>query len=130
MRHPLVTLGGTVSWGFLEEQFGEAYTGRPATVAEPLDAGPSHLKHTYDLSDEVLCERRVETPCYQYFCGEEFFQQRLVFDRSSLTCWRNRIGEEWLAAMIQESPVATRTKAIQPSELSRVMSTPRCSSRT
>jgi hypothetical protein len=33
------------------------------------------------LSDEVLCERWVENPYYQYFCGEEFFQHRLVFDR-------------------------------------------------
>lgn len=30
------------------------------------------------------------------FCGEEFFQHRLVFDRSSLTRWRNRMGEERL----------------------------------
>jgi transposase, IS5 family len=41
-----------------------------------------------------------------------------VFDRSSLTRWRNRMGEERL----QESlSVATRTKAIKPSELSRVI---------
>jgi IS5 family transposase len=70
----------------------------------------------------VLCERWVENPYYQYFCGEEFFQHRLVFDRSSLTRWRNRMGEERLAALIQESlSVAVRTKAIKPSELSRVI---------
>jgi transposase, IS5 family len=46
----------------------------------------------------------------------------LVFDRSSLTRWRNRMGEERLAALIQESlSVATRTEAIKPSELSRVI---------
>jgi IS5 family transposase len=84
-------------------------------------AGLAILKHTYDLSDEVLCERWVENPYYQYFCGEEFFQHRLVFDRSSLTRWRNRMGEERLQALIQESLVATRTKAIKPSELSRVI---------
>jgi transposase, IS5 family len=32
-----------------------------------------------------LCEPWVENQYYQYFCGEEFFQHRLVFDRSSLT---------------------------------------------
>ena len=57
-------------------------------------AGLAILKHTYDLSDEVLCERWVENPYYQHFCGEEFFQHRLVFDRSSLTRWRHRMGEE------------------------------------
>ena len=85
-------------------------------------AGLAILKHTYDLSDEVLCERWVENPYYQFFCGEEFFQHRLVFDRSSLTRWRNRMGEERLQALLQESlSVATRTKAIKPSELSRVI---------
>ena len=85
-------------------------------------AGLAILKHTHDLSDEVLCERWVENPYYQFFCGEEFFQHRLVFDRSSLTRWRQRMGEEKLEALIQESlSIATRTKAIKPSELSRVI---------
>jgi transposase, IS5 family len=45
-----------------------------------------------------------------------------VFDRSSLTRWRNRMGEERLEALLQESlSVAARTKAIKPSELSRVI---------
>jgi transposase, IS5 family len=39
-----------------------------------------------------------------------------------LTRWRNRMGEERLAALIQESlSVATRTEAIKPSELSQVI---------
>jgi transposase, IS5 family len=124
MKHPLVTLGRTVDWGFLEERFGEVYTDDPGRPPLPtrLMAGLAILKHTYDLSDEVLCERWVENRYYQYFCGEEFFQHRLVFDRSSLTRWRNRMGEERLAALIQESlSVAARTKAIKPSELSRVI---------
>ncbi len=45
-----------------------------------------------------------------------------MFDRSSLTRWLNRMGEERLQALLQESlSVATRTKAIKPSELSRVI---------
>src|SRR5947207_11641429 len=122
--HPLVTLARTVDWGFLERRFGEVYTDDPGGPPLPtrLMAGLAILKHTYDLSDEVLCERWVENPYYQFFCGEEFFQHRLVFDRSSLTRWRNRMGEERLQALIQESlSVASRTKAIKPSELSRVI---------
>jgi IS5 family transposase len=124
MKHPLVTLAQTVDWGFLEGRFGEVYTDDPGHPPLPtrLMAGLAILKHTYDLSDEVLCERWVENPYYQFFCGEEFFQHRLVFDRSSLTRWRNRMGEERLQALLQESlSVATRTKAIKPSELSRVI---------
>jgi len=70
----------------------------------------------------VLCERWLENPYYQFFCGEEFFQHGLVFDRSSLTRWRQRMGEEKLLALLQESlSVATETKAIKPSDLNRVI---------
>jgi IS5 family transposase len=64
----------------------------------------------------------VENPYFQYFCGEEFFQHALVFDRSSLTRWRQRMGEEKLRALLQESlAVATRTEAMKPSDLARVV---------
>src|ERR1700744_3150601 len=87
-----------------------------------LMAGLTILKYTHDLSDEVLCERWVENPYYQFFCGEEFFQHKLVLDRSSLTRWRQRMGEERLQALLQESlSVATRTEAIKPSDLNRVI---------
>src|SRR5258708_35999390 len=81
-------------------------------------AGLAILKHTYDLSDEALCDRWVENPYFQYFCGEAFFQHALVFDRSSLTRWRQRMGQEKLKALLQESlAVATRTDAIKLSDL-------------
>src|SRR5208282_2182100 len=87
-----------------------------------LMAGLAILKHSYNLSDEALCERWVENPYFQHFCGEEFFQHRLVFDRSSLTRWRQRMGEERLQALLQESlAVATKTEAIKPSDLNRVI---------
>jgi IS5 family transposase len=64
----------------------------------------------------------VENPYYQFLCGEEFFQHELVFDRSSLTRWRQRMGEEKLAALIQESlAVATKTDAMAPKDLARVI---------
>ena len=44
-------------------------------------AGLAILKHMHDLSDEVLCDRWVENPYFQYFCGEDPFQHGLVFDR-------------------------------------------------
>ena len=43
--------------------------------------------------------------------GEDFFQHRLVFDCSSLTRWRQRMDEERLRALLQESlAVATRPR--------------------
>lgn len=104
MGHPLVKLSRTIDWSFLEQRFGAVYEDKPGRPPLPtrLMAGLAILKHTYDLSDEVLCERWVENPYYQLFCGEDFFQHRLVFDRSSLTRWRQRMGEEKLQALLQE----------------------------
>ncbi|MDE2075412.1 MAG: IS5 family transposase [Alphaproteobacteria bacterium] len=124
MGHPLVKLARTIDWLFLERQFGAVYEDKPGRPPLPtrLMAGLAILKHAYDLSDEGLCERWVENPYYQFFCGEEFFQHRLVFDRSSLTRWRQRMGEEKLQALLQESlSVATKTEAIKPSDLNRVI---------
>src|SRR5437899_5425064 len=114
IKHALVKLARTIDWRFLEQTFGAVYTDKPGQPPLPtrLMAGLAILKHTYDLSDEALCDRWVENPYFQYFCGEEFFQHALVFDRSSLTRWRQRMGEEKLQALLQESlAVATRTEA-------------------
>src|SRR5271165_6200206 len=124
MDHALVKLARTIDWSFLEQRFGAVYEDKPGRPPLPtrLMAGLAILKHMHDLSDEVLCERWVENPYFQYFCGEEFFQHRLVFDRSSLTRWRQRMGEEKLLALLQESlAVATRTAAVKPSDLARVV---------
>ena len=74
MNHPLAKLARSVDWGFLEERFGAAYTDKPGHPPLPtrLMAGLAILKHMHDLSDEVLCERWIENPYYQLFCGEEF----------------------------------------------------------
>ena len=122
--HALVKLAQRIDWSFLEQRFGAVYEDKPGRPPLPtrLMAGLAILKHTYDLSDEVLCERWVENPYYQFFCGEEFFQHRLVFDRSSLTRWRQRMGEEKLKALLQESlSVAAKTEAIKPSDLNRII---------
>src|SRR5436309_8700637 len=124
IKHALVKLARTIDWRFLEQTFGAVYTDKPGQPPLPtrLMAGLAILKHTYDLSDEALCDRWVENPYFQYFCGEEFFQHALVFDRSSLTRWRQRMGEEKLQALLQESlAVATRTNAMKPSDLARVV---------
>ena len=104
-EHALVKLARTIDWRFLEERFGEVYADNPGQPPLPmrLMAGLSILKYTYDLSDELLCERWVENPYYQFFNGEEFFYHRMVFDRSSLTRWRNRMGKERLWALIQRA---------------------------
>jgi IS5 family transposase len=124
LKHALVTLSKTVSWSFIEGKCGEVYADGPGMPPLPtrLMAGLSILKYTFDLSDEELCDRWVENPYFQYFCGEEFFLHELPFDRSSLTRWRQRMGEERVAALLQESlSVAIRTGAMAPQDTRRVI---------
>jgi hypothetical protein len=63
-------------------------------------AGLAILKHMHNLSDEALCDRWIENPYFQFFYGKEFFRHKLPFDRSSMTHWRQRMGEERLVAQL------------------------------
>jgi IS5 family transposase len=124
MGHPLVRLGQQIDWGFLERRLGEVYRSHDGHPPLPirLVAGLLILKHMHSLSDEQLCARWVENPYFQQFCGEEVFQHEAPFDRSSLTRWRQRLGEERLAALLQESlRVAHATGALATKDLERVV---------
>ncbi|GGC93823.1 hypothetical protein GCM10010994_59520 [Chelatococcus reniformis] len=124
LDHPRVRLARSIDWGLLERSFGTAYTdapGRPP-LSTRLMAGLAILKHMHDLSDKALCERWVENLYFQFFCGEAFFQHELPFDRSSLTRWRQRMGEDRLTALVQESlAVAVKTRAAKPTDFTRVI---------
>jgi hypothetical protein len=118
-----VRLAGEIDWDFLARRFSSVCRVGPGQPPLPtrLVAGLFILKHMHNLSDEALCERWVENPYFQYFCGEVVFRHELPFDRSSLTCWRQRLGEEEIAALLQESlSVAHRTGAIDTKDLERV----------
>ncbi len=124
LGHPKAVLANRIDWGFLSEKFGAVYEGTTGHPPLPtrLMAGLHILKYTDDLSDEELCARWVENPYYQYFCGEEFFQHRLPFDRSSMTRWRQRMGDARLVALLQESlSVAVKSKAAKPGDFTRVI---------
>jgi IS5 family transposase len=124
MNHELVKLAKAISWQFIESRCGEVYTEGPGMPPLPtrLMAGLAILKYTFDLSDEELCARWVESPYFQYFCGEEFFCHDLPLDRSSLTRWRQRMGEDRIASLLQESlAVAVKTGAMKPQDTRRVI---------
>jgi transposase, IS5 family len=105
LRHPLVRLAAEIGWAFLAWRLGAVCRTGPGQPPLPtrLVAGLFILKHLHNLSDKELCERWVENPYFQFFCGEVVFQHECPFDRSSLTRWRQRLGEDALAALLQES---------------------------
>ncbi len=123
LGHPLARLAREIDWDFLDGRFRSVCKAGPGQPPLPtrLVAGLFILKHMHDLSDEVLCARWLENPYYQHFCGEESFQHVLPFERSSLTRWRQRLGEAQLSALIQVSlSVAHKTGALATKDLERV----------
>src|SRR5690554_5707321 len=105
MRHELVKLAELIDWETFDREwvgFFPSHTGRPATPPR-LVAGLLYLQHAFALSDEAVVSRWAENPYWQHFCGEMFFQHRLPIDPSSLTRWRNRIGEEGVEWLLTET---------------------------
>src|SRR6516165_1674456 len=124
MKHPLVLLADKIDWQFLDRRFASVCSDGPGQPGLPtrLVAGLFILKHMENLSDEVLCERWVENPYYQFFCGELSFCHKAPFDRSSMTRWRQRLGEAEIEALLQESlSVAHKTGALESKDLERVV---------
>lgn len=123
MRHELVLLADRLDWDHLNNQLEPLYssTGRPS-IPSRLMIGLHLLKQIYNLSDESVCERWVESPYFQYFCGEQFFQHKFPIERSSMTHWRKRVGEDFCLQLIQESlRVAFDSKALKKQHLQRVI---------
>jgi transposase, IS5 family len=103
--HPLVKLSEKLDWERFSEKFGASYcldNGRPGVPTRVM-VGLTYLKYLNDMSDEQVLLGWVENPYWQYFCGEIYFQHKFPCDRSSLSKWRKRIGEEGAREFLEES---------------------------
>ena len=107
LRHELVRLAELIDWPRLEAHFAPYYkeAGRPGLPIRLL-VGLHLLKHIEGLSDEAVCARWERDPYMQYFCGEEYFQHAFPLERSGLTHFRNRVGDEALETLLQETLAA------------------------
>jgi transposase, IS5 family len=105
--HELVRLAELIDWSRLEAHFAPYYgdAGRPGSPIR-LVVGLHLLKHIEGLSDEVVCGRWERDPYMQYFCGEEYFQHEFPLERSGMTHFRKRVGEQALETLLQETLAA------------------------
>ena len=121
--HPLVKLGRQLDWMVFEERLGQTYAaakGAPG-VSTRLLVALHYLKYQNDLSDEAVVRQWVENPYWQHFSGEQFFQHEMPIDPSSMTRWRQRLGEAGAEAMLKETiQTGLRMKAITPTQMKRV----------
>lgn len=123
MRHELVLLAHSIDWQFLDLKLAPFYSteGRPGIPAR-LIVGLHILKQMYNLSDEMVCDQWVCNPYFQYFCGEEYFQHYFPIERSSMTHFRKRVGEEFCVTLLQESlNTAHKLGALETKQMERVV---------
>jgi len=123
MRHELVKLSALIDWEFFEREWAGFFpsgTGRPATPPR-LVAGLMYLQHLHRLSDEAVIDRWVENPYFQHFTGENFFQHQPPIHPSSLSRWRDRIGDEGAEWLLTKTIEAGRASGVVDDDsLSRV----------
>jgi transposase, IS5 family len=123
MHHPLVRLEMCIDWVSFEEALGATYhptQGAPG-ISTRLMVALHYLKYQHDLSDENVVAQWVDNPYWQHFSGERYFQHRLPVDASSMTCWRQRLGEAGAEQMLRATIVAgIEMGAIGPAQLKRI----------
>lgn len=149
LRHPLAVLASRMPWQQLEasvahlfsrkgragqamaelDLFGEA----PAPAARSSNAGRPrvplrimiallYLKHAFNESDEGVVERWGETPTWQFFSGQAYFEHRRPCDATTLVKFRQLLGEEGVEELLAQTiNVAVELKLIKPQELTRVI---------
>jgi IS5 family transposase len=123
LDHPLVRLGMCIDWASFEEALGATYhptQGAPG-ISTRLMVALHYLKYQHDLSDENVVAHWVENPYWQQFSGERYFQHRVPIDGSSMTRWRQRLGEAGAEQMLR-STIETGIKmgVIRPAQLKRI----------
>lgn len=101
--HALVRLSQSIDWDRIIPRFVHTFVarGEESSLSPRLAVGLSILKQMYELPDEVLCQRWVENPYYQYFCGEKFLLHRPPFDAASVGLLP-RIGDKRMRALFRE----------------------------
>lgn len=122
-RHELYRLADLIDWSMFDTEFGSLYcpdNGCPAKATR-LMVGLQYLKHVYAMSDEAVVRRWVENPYWQYFCGAIYFQHQLPIDPSSMTRFRQRIGESGCEKILQATVAAgINSKTVSRFQLRRV----------
>ena len=149
LRHPLAVLSSRLPWQEIEARVAQVFCrkGRAGVAMPDLDlfgeqvqrtALPSnagrprvplrimvallYLKHAFNESDEGVVERWGETPTWQFFSGQAYFEHHRPCDATTLVKFRQLLGEEGVEEFLAQTiNVALELKLIKTQELSRVI---------
>lgn len=125
-RREMMVLEKMVNWDELEQEFSGCYLSNYSKGGCPpkpirLMVGLLLLQHMHSLSDELVVERWVENPYWQYFCGYDLLQWKMPIDPSSLTRFRNRIGEVRMEKILSLTvKIAIQSKFVEKKDLKKL----------
>ena len=149
LRHPLAVLASRMPWQQIEasvshlfvrkaragvtmpdlDLFGEA----PAVVGRKSNAGRPrvplrimiallYLKHAFNESDEGVVDRWGETPTWQFFSGQAYFEHHRPCDATTLVKFRQLLGDEGVEELLAQTVnVAVELQLIQRQALKQVI---------
>ena len=149
LRHPLAVLSSRMPWQQIEaavshlfsrqsrvgkampdlDLFGEAPVamGRVSNAGRPrvplrIMIALLYLKHAENLSDEKVVERWADSPNFQFFSGQHYFEPRIPCDATTLIKFRRLLGEEGVEELLAQTlNVAVDLNLIQRSDLTTVI---------
>ena len=149
LKHPLAVLARRLPWAQIEAALAPKFArrDRAGSVIEEVDMlGPissvvgagrsnagrprvpmrllvslAYLKHSFNLSDEEVCERWSENVVWQFFSGQEYYEHRKPCDATQIGRFRRDIGEEGLEQLVKATiDAAAAMKAVKPADFERV----------
>ena len=149
LRHPLALLSSRMPWQEIEARVVQVFSRNgcggvampdPDLFGEPVqrtaarsNAGrsriPLHImiallyrKHAFNESEEGTVERWGETPTWQFFSGQAYFEYHRPCDATTLIKFRQLLGEEGAEELLAQTiNVAVELQLIKPQELTRVI---------
>ncbi|MBB5213714.1 hypothetical protein HNQ49_000380 [Parapusillimonas granuli] len=148
LRHPLAVLASRMPWQEIEARVAhlfvrKAHAGqampdldlfgeKPQHVASPRHAGRPrvplrvmisllYLKHAFNESDEGVVARWADTPRWQFFSGQAYYEDRQPCDATTLVKFRKLLGEEGVEELLAQTINVADLKLIKPQEPSRVI---------
>lgn len=102
--HELCLIAEEIDWASPEKEFAPLYgpVGRPSMPTRTI-VGLLLLEQIYNLGDETVMERYIDSPYCQHFCGEIYYQYKYPFDPSDFVRFRKRIREEGMTKIFKHS---------------------------
>lgn len=122
--HEFYLLAEMIDWEVYEKEFQVYYSENNSREPKPirLMVGLVMLQNMFNLSDTAVVQNWVENPYWQFFCGFDYLQWKFPIDSSSMTRFRQRIGEKGVQRIFKTTiSMALEQGFVSPKSLEKVI---------